>query len=77
MEKMLERKTYKNKIIHWVYEWVVLTYEITENGEKLLFATTGNSDSKILKKIHKKYFDNVRAWKTITNERYNECGTNL
>lgn len=71
---MIERKTYKNKIIHWLYERVILTYEITEEWkEKLLFATTGQSDSKILKKIHKNFFDNVRCWKTIENERINQC----
>lgn len=70
---MIERKTYKNKIIHWVYEWIVLTYEITENGkEKLLFATTGNSDSRIIKKLHKNFFDKLTVWHTITQERYNE-----
>ena len=69
---MIEWKTYKNKIISWLYEWVVLTYEITENGnEKLLFATTWKSDAKILKKIHKNFFDNIPCGKTITNEWYN------
>ena len=69
---MLERKTYKNKIISWLYEWVVLTYEITESGsEKLLFATTWKSDAKILKKIHKNFFDNIPCGKTITNDWYN------
>lgn len=72
MEKTLNRKTYKNKIISWLYEWVVLTYEIMENGnEKLLFATTWKSDTKILRKIQKNYFDNIPCGKTIMNDWYN------
>ena len=69
---MIERKTYKNKIISWLYERVVLTYEVLENGdEKLLFASTWKSDTKILRKIQKNFFDRIPCWKTITNDWYN------
>lgn len=72
---MIEWKTYKNKIIHWVYEWVVLTYEITENGEKLLFANTGNSDAKIIKKLEKNFYGKLTHCHTILQEWYNEDWT--